>query len=112
MRDTEIEAETQEKEKQAPCWESNAGLDPRTPGSLSEPKARAQSLSHPGCPISHFKLTARKCLFQNLSGNVLEVVCVSWILCCFTVWSRQDPGGPVLATTATPTHFAMSLFLS
>ena len=32
MRDTEREAETQEREKQAPRREPNKGLDPRTPG--------------------------------------------------------------------------------
>ena len=34
MRDTEKERQRhRQKEKQAPCGESNAGLDPRTPGS-------------------------------------------------------------------------------
>ena len=28
------------------------GLDPRTPGSRSEPKADAQPLTHPGVPIN------------------------------------------------------------
>ena len=37
-------------EKQAPCWEPNAGLDPRTPGSQPESKADTQPLSHPGVP--------------------------------------------------------------
>ena len=35
-------------EKQAPCREPDAGLDPRTPGSHPEPKADVQPLSHPG----------------------------------------------------------------
>ena len=30
-----------QREKQAPCKESNMGLDPRTPGSRPEPKADA-----------------------------------------------------------------------
>ena len=34
-----------QREKQAPCREPNVGLDPRTPGSRSEPKAGAQPLS-------------------------------------------------------------------
>ena len=47
MRDTQREAETQ-GEKQAPCGEPDAGLDPRTPGSHPEQKAVPQPLSHPG----------------------------------------------------------------
>ena len=50
MRDTERETETQTEEKQAPCWEPDVGLDPRTPGSRPKPKADAQLLSHPGVP--------------------------------------------------------------
>ena len=41
-----------QKEKQAPCREPDAGLDPGTPGSCPEPKADAQPLSHPGVPTS------------------------------------------------------------
>ena len=48
MRDTEKE---RQREKQAPCWELDAGLDPRTPGSRPELKADAQPLSHPGAPL-------------------------------------------------------------
>ena len=44
MRDTEAS----QREKQAPCGEPHAGLNPRTPGSCSEPKADFQLLSHPG----------------------------------------------------------------
>ena len=36
------------REKQAPCREPDAALDPRTPGSSPGPKADAQPLSHPG----------------------------------------------------------------
>ena len=39
-----------QREKEAPHGKSNAGLDPRTPGSQPEPKADAQPLSHPGAP--------------------------------------------------------------
>ena len=39
-----------QREKQAPCKEPDVGLDPRTSGSLPEPKADAQLLSHPGVP--------------------------------------------------------------
>ena len=37
-----------QREKQAPCRESDMGLDPRTPGSHPGPKAGAKPLSHPG----------------------------------------------------------------
>ena len=39
-----------QREKQAPCREPEAELDPRTPGSRPEPKADTQPLSHPGAP--------------------------------------------------------------
>ena len=39
------------REKQAPCREPDAGLDPRSPGSHPEPKAGAQLLSHLGIPM-------------------------------------------------------------
>ena len=39
-----------QKEKQAPRRDPNAGLDPRTPGPGTEPKAEAQPPSHPGTP--------------------------------------------------------------
>ena len=38
------------REKQAPCRESDVGLDPGTPGSRPGPKAGAKPLSHPGIP--------------------------------------------------------------
>ena len=41
----------QREEKQTPCREPDAGLNLRTPGSCSEPKADAQPLGHPGVPI-------------------------------------------------------------
>ena len=51
MGDTERERQRhRQREKQAPCGEPDAGLDPRTPGSLPEPKADAQPLSPPGIP--------------------------------------------------------------
>ena len=46
----DIERERQ-REKQAPCQEPDAGLDPRTPGSGPGPKAGAKPLSHPGILI-------------------------------------------------------------
>ena len=45
-----IEAGDRRREKQAPCREPNAELDPRTPGSCPGPKAGAKLLSHPGIP--------------------------------------------------------------
>ena len=52
MRDTEREAETRQREKQAPCSEPDEGLDPRTSGSHPELKADTQPLSHPGVPVT------------------------------------------------------------
>ena len=39
-----------QREKQAPQRKPDAELDPRTPGSLPEPKADAQPLNHTGVP--------------------------------------------------------------
>ena len=49
MRNTERQRHRQ-REKQAPCRESDTELDPRTPGSGPEPKANAQPLNHPRVP--------------------------------------------------------------
>ena len=54
MRDTQ---------REAPYREHDAGLDPRTPGSLPEPKADAQPLSHPGVPKLRW--------FQSQMGNII-----------------------------------------
>ena len=43
-----------QREKQAPCMESDVGLDPRTLGSRPELTADAQPLNHVGAP--HFLL--------------------------------------------------------
>ena len=53
MRDTERQRHRQ-RERQGPCGEPNTGLDPRIPGSLPEPKADTQPLSHPGALGSSF----------------------------------------------------------
>ena len=51
MRDTERQAERhRQRKKQAPCWDPEAELDPRTPGSHPGAKAGAELLSHPGIP--------------------------------------------------------------
>ena len=47
MRDTEREAETQAEGEAGSLWGPDLGLDPRTPGSLPEPKADTQPLGHP-----------------------------------------------------------------
>ena len=39
-----------QREKQTPCREPDAGLDPETLGSHPGPKAGSQLLSHPGIP--------------------------------------------------------------
>ena len=56
MRDTERERyRHRQREKWAPCREPDVGLDPRTLGSLPEPKTDAQPLSPPGAPaLSNF----------------------------------------------------------
>ena len=54
MRDTQRERQKhRQREKQAPCGEPDAGLDPGTLGSHPEPKAGTQPLSHPGAPVCH-----------------------------------------------------------
>ena len=51
MRDTQKERQRHRQgEKQAPCREPNAGLDPGIPGSHPEPKAGTKPLTHPGIP--------------------------------------------------------------
>ena len=42
-----------QREKQAPCREPNAVLDPATPGSHPWRKEDTQLLSHPGVPKRH-----------------------------------------------------------
>ena len=49
-----------QREKQAPCGEPDAGLDPRTPGSRPELKADAQPLSHQGPLVGLLLLTFHK----------------------------------------------------
>ena len=51
MRDTHRERQRpRQREKQAPCGESDAGFDPGTPGSRPESKADTQPLIHPDAP--------------------------------------------------------------
>ena len=53
-----------QREKQAPCGDPNAGLDPRTPGSCPEPKVDAQ-LSHPGAPAALFSVFIAYCCWNQ-----------------------------------------------
>ena len=55
MRDTEREAEAQAEAEAGSSREPDAGLDPRTPGLHSGPKADAQPLSPPGVPGTALK---------------------------------------------------------
>ena len=66
MRDTHREKQRhRQREKQAPCRDPDAGLDPRTLGSQPEPKAETQPLSHPD--------STPRTLFQALSQAVTGV---------------------------------------
>ena len=50
MRERERERGTGRGRSRLHAGEPDAGLDPRTPGSLLGPKAGAKPLSHPGIP--------------------------------------------------------------
>ena len=50
MRDRERQRYRQ-REKQVPCRAPDAGLNLRTPGSLPEPKADAQTWNPTGVPV-------------------------------------------------------------
>ena len=53
MKDTHTQRQRhRQRENQAPRGELDVELCPRTPGSQPEPKADAQTLSHPWVPIS------------------------------------------------------------
>ena len=79
MRDAERGAEGEDaerhrqREKQAPCGEPHAGLDPGTPGSRSEPKADALPLSHLGAPARNFFLNPSTCS-EMVSGRPSDVI--------------------------------------
>ena len=51
-RERDREAETQAEGEAGSLHRANVGCDPKTPGSRPEPKADAQTLSHPGAPIN------------------------------------------------------------
>ena len=73
MRDVQRQRHRQ-NEKQAPHRESDMGLNPRIPGSRPEPKADAQSLSHPGVLI---------CLLIDSFSNHLISTCCMLDTCYF-----------------------------
>ena len=52
MRDQRDKQRHRQREKQFPCREPDAELNPRTPGSGPEPKTDTQPLSHPGAPMT------------------------------------------------------------
>ena len=85
MRDIERQRHRQRK-KQAPCRESDVGLDPRTLWSCPEPKADAQLLSHPEAPIPDILIKASGIgkKRQILKSSTSHVVLKS------TLQSRQD----------------------
>ena len=63
--DTEIKRQRhRQKEKQAPRRQPDAGLNPRTLGSWTVPKAAAQPLNHPGTHIRDF-LNAKTALWKT-----------------------------------------------
>ena len=55
-----------QREKQAPCREPDAGLNPGTPGSSPVPKAGTKPLSHP----------------EILKTNILSIICWVPAMCC------------------------------
>ena len=52
----------------------NAGLDPRTPGSLPEPKADTQPLSHPGVPVDQILSSSAKDKVLNERPELLHKI--------------------------------------
>ena len=69
MRDTERERRRHRQgEKQAPCGDPDAGLDPKTPGSCPGPKAAAEPLSPQADGHSPRKQTGLYA-FQNQAGG-------------------------------------------
>ena len=70
MRDQRERQKHRQREKQTLCTEPDAGLNPRTLGSLPEPKVDAQPLSHPGVPTKrNLKAKVEKSLPLDLTNN-------------------------------------------
>ena len=53
-----------QREKQTRCREPDMGLDPLTLGSLPEPEANTQPLSHPSAPLPKFSTKTRNLNFS------------------------------------------------
>ena len=88
MREREREMQRhRQREKQPPCGEPDLGLDPRTPGLWTEPKANAQQLSHPGAPSFSF-LIFSQVLYRNywLPGTVLSTLQVCRLILIVSLW--------------------------
>ena len=66
-----------QREKQAPCREPDAGLDPRTLGSRPELKVDTQPLSHPAAAHTDSLSNSRPEMKDGAS-----VCCSSWCLHC------------------------------
>ena len=64
-----------QREKQAPCREPDAGLDPRTPGSRPGPKAGAQPLGHPDVPEKMFSMHVPQ---TAVHLPIINLVTFSW----------------------------------
>ena len=63
-----------QREKQGPCREPDARLNPSTLGPCPEPKANAQPLSHPGAPLCMFLMKARKRFIIKGSSKVIHLL--------------------------------------
>ena len=64
-----------QREKQAPSWEPDVGLNSRIPGSRPESKADAQPLNHPGTPnFDPFYSNAYSIRKENVKGY-LKIFC-------------------------------------
>ena len=72
MSDTEREAETQaEGEAGSLRGEPDVGLDPRTPGSLPEPKANTSLTGSPRCPPFCFQISKNaNPMIRNTDGTI------------------------------------------
>ena len=71
MGDPERERQRhKQREKQAPCGEPEARLDPRTPGSQPEPKANAEPLSYPGALGFGFQIHHRQICIQLSMASI------------------------------------------
>ena len=69
IHERETERETLAEGEAGSCGEPDAGLDPKTPGSIPELEVDAQPLSHSGIPVLVFLI--RSCqVLGHLGGSV------------------------------------------